>query len=499
MSNAEGVFKHNHPADAQRPTLAPPLASAQRPSARRGVFIMLALLVFISSCKMGKEYQRPELTMPEQFNGVSFADTSSIADVEWKLFFTDTTLQALIEKGLTYNYDLLIAMNRIDIAQQYVKQAKWWGPDVNFHAGARYDLPSKNSLAGLSTSGFLGQDHLENYNLGVTLSWEIDIWGKLRNQREASRSEYLGSYEGAKAVQTQLVASIANGYFNLLMLDKQLEIAQKNLVLSDSFLIATRLLRDAGIGNSLAVQQAAAQRQTTAMLVPQLEQAVALQENALQILTGSLPGTIERSAILADIVISDTLSTGIPAALVSRRPDVRSAEMSLVAMNARVGIAKANMYPALNITAGGGLESFTASNWFNLPSSLFGWAAGTIAQPLLNRRQLKTEFEVSKLKREEGVIRFRQSVLNAVGEVSNALVRVEKLGEEEEMAQSQVATLDSASNNARLLFRSDMATYLEVVTAQGAALRAELNLAAIQRERLGAKVELYRALGGGWK
>jgi outer membrane protein, multidrug efflux system len=185
--------------------------------------------------------------------------------------------------------------------------------------------------------------------------------------------------------------------------------------------------------------------------------------------------------------------------MVSRRPDVRSTELALVASNARVGVAQASMYPALNITAGGGLESFKSSNWFSIPNSLFGLAAGTIAQPIFRRRELKTQFEVAKLEREQSVIQFRQSVLQATTEVANALVQSKKLKEQRDIAISQVDTLHHAIFNSQLLFKSDMATYLEVITAQGNALQAELNLAAIQRQELGAMVELYRSLGGGWK
>jgi len=224
-----------------------------------------------------------------------------------------------------------------------------------------------------------------------------------------------------------LVANIAQGFFNLLMLDRQVEIAKKNFALSDTFFRATQLLRDAGLTNTLAVQRAASQQQSTALLIPQLEQSIAIQENALQVLTGHLPGAITRNALLKDLIVADNLSTGLPIAMVSRRPDVRANEMALMAANAQAGIAQANMYPALNLTVGGGLESFKASNWFNIPNSLFGLAAGTIAQPIFQRRRLKTQYEIAKLQREEAVIRFRQSVLQATGEVSDALVQIDKL------------------------------------------------------------------------
>ena len=462
--------------------------------------ILVLVILFISACRMGKEYQRPELALPAQFSTVSFSDTSSIADIEWKNFFTDVTLQGLIEKGISNNHDLLIAIKRIDIAQQQVKRAKALQlPEVDLNVGGQISRPSDNSLNGLSLKNFVGKSYIENYSAGINLSWEADIWGKIRGQKEIALTEYLRTTEAAKAVQTQLVADIAQGYYNLVMLDKQLEIARKNLLLSDSFLTATRLLKDAGNVNALAVQQAESQKQSTTLLIPQFEQNIAIQENALQVLTGQLPGGISRTGSLNELVITKDLSTGLPVAMVSRRPDVRSDELALKVANTQVGIAQASMYPALNITAGGGLESFKASNWFNIPGSLFGLAAGTIAQPIFKRRQLKTQFEIAKLEREQAVIKFRQSVLIATGEVANALVQVDKLGQQNQIATGQVDTLHHAVINAQLLFKSDMANYLEVITAQGNALQAELDLASIQREQLGAMVELYRSLGGGWK
>jgi NodT family efflux transporter outer membrane factor (OMF) lipoprotein len=462
--------------------------------------IIPSLVVFICSCRVGKEYQRPSLELPNQFNNTTSFDTNSIADIEWKFFFTDTALRNLIQRGISYNNDLLLALRRIDIAQEQVKQAKLLQlPELNFQITGQYNYPSQNSLSGISTNSFLGKSHLENYLAITNISWEADVWGKLRRQKEATLAEYLQTYEAAKALQTQIVADIAQGYFNLVMLDKQLEITRKNLLLNDSFLIATQLLRNAGIVTTLAVEQAASQKQSTALLIPQLQQEIVLQENALQVLTGQLPETIFRRASLHQFSINENFSAGLPASMVSRRPDVRSNEMALKAANARVGIAKANFYPALNITAGAGWETFKASNWFQIPTSLFGLTAGTIMQPIFRRRQLKTEFEIAKLQREQAVIQFRQSVLNAVAEVSNALVQVDKLKLQEQIATAQTDTLQRAVFNAQLLFKSDLANYLEVISAQGNALQAELNLASIKRQQLSAIVELYRALGGGWK
>lgn len=461
---------------------------------------ILVVVILAASCNLSKEYQRPELELPEQFQQLSFADTSSIADIEWKQFFTDTTLLNLIQTSLTYNQDLLIAVKRIDIAKQQVRQAKLLQlPELDLRVTGQYSRPSDNSLNGISIKNFLNSSYLENYQAAVGLSWEADIWGKIRAQKEITLAQFLQTTEAAKAVQTQLIASVAQGYYELLMLDKQEEISRKTLALNDTFVTATKLLKDAGIASMLAVQRAEAQKQSTELLIPQLQERIALQENALKVLTGQLPGKVQRHASISNIEIPDNPPAGLPVAMVSRRPDVRSSEIELQMATKRIGIAEANMYPALNITAGVGLESFKASNWFNIPGSLFGLAAGTIAQPLFKRRELKTRYETAKIEREQAVIEFRQSVLIATREVSDALVQTEKLKQQQEIATAQVATFNNAVTNAQLLFKSDMANYLEVITAQSSALLAELNLAAVQRNRLNAVVDLYRSLGGGWK
>lgn len=457
------------------------------------------LIVLFSACKVGKNYQRPEVDLPKQFNTVAYADTSSIADVEWRKFFTDTTLQGLIDRGIKYNYDLLIALKRIDIAGQQVKQAKLLlTPELNLQVSGQYNRFSKNGINGV-TADITGSNHYEDYNASLGLSWEIDTWGKIRRQKEVVLAQYLQTYEATKAVQTKLVADIAQDYYNLLMLEKQLDIAKQNLKLADTTVNQTTLLKNAGETNLLAVQQAEAQRQTTALLIPQLEQNIAIQQNALQILTGQLPGAVAHSTNLDNVEIPKQLPTGLPAAVLSRRPDVRSNEMALVAANANVGAKQGNLYPSLTITAAGGMESLRASTWFNLPASLFGTVTGSVLQPIFNHRELKTQFEVAKVQREQAVLQFRQSVLNATGEVSNALVQNEKLEQQMTIAGQQVATTHKAVKNSQLLFKSDLANYLEVITAQTNALQAELNQASIKRQQMGAVVELYRALGGGWK
>ncbi|MGJ7033797.1 NodT family efflux transporter outer membrane factor (OMF) lipoprotein [Niabella hirudinis] len=461
---------------------------------------VIAMLVTAASCKVGQAYKRPEVALPQDFRAMATADTSSIADVEWNRFFTDPALQTLISKGVGYNYDLQIALKRVAASEQTLKQARLLQlPQLSFSVTGQTTNPSNNNVNGLSVGSFLKKQHVEDFNAALTLTWEADIWGKIRRQQEATMAGYLQTYEASKAVQTQIVASIAQGYYNLLMLDEQLGIAKKNLALTDSTLNFTRLQRNAGEVTTLAVQQVEAQKQSTALLIPQLEQNIAIQENALSILTGSLPGPVERSKGLFNSGVPQWLTPGIPSAVLSRRPDVRAKEMELIAANARAGIAQANMYPSLSITAQGGLNSYLANNWFNIPASLFGTLLGNVTQPIFQQRQLKTQLETARIQREQSVLEFRQSVLTAIGEVSDALVATEKLKEQKTIATDQADTLKLAIKNARLLFKSGMANYIEVLSAQSNVLQSELNLANIHRLQLSAAVDLYRSLGGGWK
>ena len=460
------------------------------------------LLLGLGACKVSKDTATPQAELPGNFRNVaaqSLADTSSVGNLPWKSFFGDATLQQLIDSAIARNYDMQIALKNIQSAQLVLGQSKlgYW-PDVNLNVTAGITRPSDNSLNGQFTPAIVGKRYLEDYNANVGLSWEVPIWGRIRSQQEKALAGYLQTQEARKALQTNLVAGVAEGYYNLLMLDDQLAIAKRNLSLNDSTLLIIRLQFNAGDVTALGIQQAEAQRLVAAELVPQIEQGIILQENALSILTGKLPASISRTALLEQVPLKDTLSTGVPAQLVSRRPDVRSSELALNIANANVGITKASLYPSLVITAQGGLNSFRNSNWFNIPGSLFGIVGGSIAQPLFQRKQLKTQYELAKVDRERTVLEFRQSVLVAVGEVSDALGKIEKLKEQRVAVATRVTTLQSAINNANYLFRNGMATYLEVITAQSNVLQSELELASIKKGQLSAEVELYRSLGGGW-
>ncbi len=466
---------------------------------------LLLAVTIVASCSVGKETVRPEGAVPATFRNVAAPaadgpafDSTSIAQLEWRQFFTDTALQRIIDSVLARNYDMQVALNAITLNEAYLKEARAaWLPTVQADVSASSARPSQNSLSGLNLADFVGTNHIEDYTAALGVSWEVDIWGKIRQQKQASLASYLQSAAAVKSIQTRLIAASASAYYTLLMLHEQLDITRRNLALSDSTVRAIRLQYHSGQASILAVQQAEVQFEKTEAWIPRLEQALLMQENALRILMASEPGDVPVSARLHSFAVPQQFAVGIPAAMVSRRPDVQESEYALEMANARVGIAQANRYPALRITAAGGLNAFQASNWFVMPASLFGNLAGNVMQPIFNSRKLKTQFEAAKTQRANAVIGFRKTVLNAVGEVSDALVQLDKLKAQIAIAESQKNRLHAAIPHAQMLFSSGMATYLEVITVQQNVLQTELELAELKRQQINAYVLLYRSLGGG--
>lgn len=457
------------------------------------IHTVLTLILSVSA------YSQNNIELPQKYKFGNETDTTSIAAIKWQEFFKEKELVQLIDAALMKNSDLLIAEKNINIANLQFKQSKWGNiPQINAFVNASSNRLSENSLSGVSTNLFLGQNHIEDYSAGLNLSWEIGIWGKVKNQKKRALATYLQTAEVKKALQTSVVANVSKGYYNLLMLDAQLEIAKKTLQLNDSIAFYVNLQYESGQVNLLAKEQTEAQRLVAAKLIPQIEQNIQIQENSLNILSGSFPNEKVRQEKLNTILINSNLSSGIPSQLLEKRPDVKSAELALQAANAKVGIAKTYFYPTITITAAGGVNSFESNNWFTIPASLFGNLAGGITSPLLNGRKIRTQYEIAKEEREQAVINFRQTVLVAVGEVSTALVSINKLEEQFKLANERQVKLKSAVSNANLLFKNGMATYLELIIAQSNLLQAELEVTTIKKDILSANIELYRALGGGW-
>jgi NodT family efflux transporter outer membrane factor (OMF) lipoprotein len=449
----------------------------------------------LSACGVTHEYKKPDAALPGSYRGSEHAEKgssvdSSSATLPYSSFFADKTLCLLIDSAVANNIDLQVALKNIDYSRQTLNSTRLGLlPTLNVGVQASRTSPSDYGV----------KTNIQDQSLSASSSWEADIWGKIRSRNSSALAAYLKTQEAAKAVRTRLVADVASGYYNLLMLDVQLESSRKNLAIADTTMKMIRLQYDAGQVTALAVQQQESLRQSIAGSLPAIEQKIGAQENALSILCGRMPGPVQRDRALFTIKTADTLPTGIPASLLQNRPDVRAAELAVRVAHADMGEAKAALYPALTVTASGGLEAFKTSQWFTLPGSLFSVVQGALVQPIFQRGQLKARYQQTKIKREQSELEFKQSLLKAVGEVSDALVQLDKVKLQESIASERVAILHKAVSNAGMLFNSGMATYLEIMIAQTNALQAELDLATIRRQHLTAMSELYRALGGGWR
>jgi NodT family efflux transporter outer membrane factor (OMF) lipoprotein len=465
----------------------------------------IAYIAFISgtavSCGVQK-YEQPEVKMPEAFRSDSIVveQNENIAKISYKDFFKDPVLVGLIDKAMVQNNDLQVALKQIEFASLAYTQSKWGNiPTINATANANINRPSDNSMNGMMAGQFMGKRYMEDYTAALNFSWEADIWGKIKGRKEQALADYLKTQEAAKAVKTQVVAAVVQGYYNLLMLDTQLEITKSNLTYADNTLTFLVKQQELGLTTALAVQQQEIVKDQILKTIPAIESSVATQENALSLLTGSMPEKIERRVSLNTVQSPDHISAGVPLELLSYRPDVKTAELEVRKSAAAIHVAKMSMYPSLNITAQGGVNAFQISKWFSVPGSLFGMAAGALAQPILNGKQLKTQYEQSKVLADQAEIGFKQSVLKAVGEVSDALVQIQKLEEQLKIAEGLVVKSGEAVKKADLLFKYNSATYVEVIMAQTNKLNAELELASLKAQRLNAITALYRSVGGGWQ
>ena len=475
---------------------------------------LCAAFFMVQGCKVGQKYQQPDLNMPEKFRGDTlayFGDTSSISQISWKEFFHDPTLKDLIDSALANNYDMQTALKNIEIANKWVRQNKWnYFSEVDATiASANKQYRSKEFGSGPSTRWYDRKGtkapenmftYLSQFGTEIGFSWEIDIWGKIGNAREQLTAEYLNTQDAKNAIQTNLIASVAKGYFNLLMLDAKIEVAKRNVLLNDSTLQMIKLQYEAGEITALAIQQTESQRLIAASLVPELEKEIVLQENALRILIGEMPDSVSRGTSFEHLFAENKdISLGSPLEIIRNRPDVRGAEWGLVAANANANIKQAMRYPSLSLEGVFGVNSMLPKNWFSIPGSLLGGIGGSLTAPIFKNKTLKTEWEVAKLERDKAEIDFQKTVLEAVSEVSDAVITVEKLREQLEFARLRVENSEKAVRNASLLFKGGYATYLEVITAQGNALDSDLALVELRQEHLESYVDLYRSLGGGWR
>lgn len=340
-----------------------------------------AMASLLMSCAVGKKYTRTDLQIPETYKE-SMQVTGDTVILPWKTFFKDPKLIGLIDKALSRNNEVNVALKNIEQLDLIYKQAKLGlMPTLDLTAGANRSWASTNTLNGSLNEQFVGTKYMDDFSAALRLSWEVDIWGKAKMQKESAAAEYFGQKENLNAIKSRIVVQVAQAYYNLISLDEQLKIAEQNIELSDNTLKMMNLQFAAGQINSLAVQQSEAQKKTAELLIPLAKQNISIQENALSILCGEYPDKVEREGNLKTMIPENKLSEGLPAQLLSRRPDLKMAEFNVISLNSKTGLAKAAMYPSISLSPQIGVNSNKFSSWFDIPGSITKAIAANLAAP----------------------------------------------------------------------------------------------------------------------
>jgi multidrug efflux system outer membrane protein len=455
--------------------------------------VVLSSAFLLQSCFVAKKYERPEIKTEDLYRTEVVAkDSTSMADLSWEQLFTDATLQGYIKKGLQNNFDVRVAMQNIVAAEASLKQRKaGYLPTLGVNANWTHQEISGNSQFG---SLF---DRIDQYQLAGNLSWEADIWGKIRSNKRAANAQYLQTIAANQLIKTQVVANISSVYYQLLSLDAQLKIAEQTLVNRNKSIETITALKDAGQVNEVAVKQTEAQKFATELIIEDLKYNTKVLENTMSILLGESPQAIERTSLDAQ-VLNPQINTGIPALLLSKRPDVMAAEYGLITNFELTNVSRSNFYPSLTITGTGGFQSLELKDLIN-SNSLFANIITGLTQPIFNQRQIKTQHEIAKSNQQKALIQFEQTLKSAGKEVSDALANYENETKKISIRTQHVDALKKASEYSEELLTYGMVNYLEVLTSKDNALSSELSLIDNKFKQFNAIITLYRALGGGWK
>ncbi|MNK81317.1 Outer membrane protein OprM precursor [compost metagenome] len=459
------------------------------------LLVMTAAL--ISACSVTKKYERPTTLKTDQlYRDKSTTDSTTIADMPWNTVFKDEKLNALIQKGLEQNLNLKNAIENIVQARASLRQSKLaYYPSLQLDANVTHN---KQSQAGLNFPAGININTLTTtYKLGVSSSWEIDVWGKLSSSKRAALATYLASDAAKQAVQTQLIADIANNYFLLLSYDESLKITEETLKSRIENVETIKALKEGAIVTGAAVVQSEANQHAAEVLIPDLKQSIRETENALNILLGQGPGPIDRG-VLGTQIIPEKIAIGMPAQLLNNRPDVRQAEFNFRVAFESTNLAKTYFYPSLTLTASTGFSNLELSDFFS--HSIFYSIIGGLTQPLFNNGLNKMRLTTAQSQQLQAYNNFQQSLLVAGQEVSNALYAYQMAVEKEDSRAKQIAALEKAVDFTQELLEYSSATnYTDVLTSQQNLLAAQLNGVNDNLQKLQAVINLYRALGGGWK
>ncbi|MCX6285971.1 MAG: efflux transporter outer membrane subunit [Bacteroidetes bacterium] len=449
------------------------------------ILLFAAILIGgINGCKIGPNYKRPATDLGKKYRFANQTDTLSFADTSWTKLFRDTVLHNLINKGLQANFDLRIAFARVNEARAQFKAARAeLFPSIGVQGAASYQngqTPPSGTV-----------EYKDAYGVG-NLQWELDIWGKLRRAKESARAQMLSQEAYKQATYINLISSIAQGYYNLIEYRDELYITKDNVRIREEALALVKAKMIAGTASGLVVAQAEAELATVKTQIPALERAFGIQENALKLLLGDLPGEVKvGSPLMAQIDTNILPKTGIPSRLIVRRPDLIAAEQQLVSANAQIGVARGMMLPTLSINASVGYST--------LGAGIIGSAVGGLVAPIFGWGKLRANLHKAQAYNEEILATYQKAIYTAIGEVSDGMLSVNK--EHEMVIQNRILknAAQTAFDLSNQLYNAGYASYLDVINAQRLLYQAELQLSQAQLNSLQSIVTLYLALGGGWK
>ena len=465
---------------------------------RHSLRVSLAGLSLASSaCMVGPRYERPVVSAPAAYRSdtAEFAHRESLAEAKWWEVFRDAELQRLIGGALNENYDVSIAATRVLQARAQLAIAR--STQLPTITGGAEVVRRKTPAA------ILGNFEIPSvtyniFRIDATLSWELDFWGKFRSATDAQRANLLGTRWAARAVLVSVVDQVAQGYFTLRELDLELEIARRTLDARRESLQLTRVQERGGVVSMLDVREAEQLVDAAESVITNTERLIVQQENALSVLLGRNPTAIPRGLPLVDQPEPPEVPAGLPSSLLERRPDIRQAEQALIAANANIGVAKAAYFPAITLTSNGGVQSNVLSRLFTAPATLLSVGADLV-QPIFNAGRIRNTVRLTEEQKQELVFVYRRTILQAFGEVSDALIAYQKSRELRVQLERLVASTGDAAQLSDVRYRGGVANYLEVLTNQTNYFNAQLRLAQARLGELLSLVQLYAALGGGWE
>lgn len=466
---------------------------------------ILSISLIFTSCGIPRMMQKAENSeLPLSYT--ESRDTTNTAVLPWQQIFKDPHLVALIDSALLNNQELKIVMQEIEIARNEVRDKKGeYLPFVGLQGGAGIDKVGRYTRHGALEAttdiepGLEFPEPLQDYTLGAYATWELDIWKKLRNAKKAAVNRFLASVEGKNFMVTHLVSEIANAYYELLALDNQLGIVQRNIEIQSQALRIVKMQKQAAKVTELAVQKFEAEVYKNRSLQFFIQQEIVEMQNKINFLAGRFPQSVERSTGSFEELSLCEMQAGIPAQLLENRPDIKQAELELLAAKLDVKVARAQFFPSIGLKAGVGLQAFDPVYLIKTPESILYSLAGDLVAPLINRNAIKAAYSSANAKQIQAVYNYERSILNAYIEVSNQLSNIENLDKSYHLQKNQVQALTKSIQISTGLFKSARADYMEVLLTQRDALEAKMELIETKQKQIHALVNVYQALGGGWK